>query len=134
MATATVNRPAPAVLGISAITLATHDMDRAVRFDKALGLEVHAGGEGSDFTTFALGRGHLNLIAAEAGRIWSWWGRVILYVPDVDDFYRQAVEQGLEPEMAPADAPWGERYFHILDPDGHELSFAEPLTGAPRPG
>jgi len=28
----------------------------------------------------------------------------------------------------PADAPWGERYFHILDPDGHELSFARRLT------
>ncbi|MEC7657646.1 MAG: VOC family protein, partial [Pseudomonadota bacterium] len=25
------------------------------------------------------------------------------------------------------DASWGERYFHITDPDGHELSFAHPL-------
>ncbi|MHC4164482.1 MAG: VOC family protein, partial [Planctomycetota bacterium] len=30
-------------------------------------------------------------------------------------------------EAAPADAEWGERYFHITDPDGHELSFARPL-------
>ncbi|MQG14065.1 MAG: VOC family protein, partial [SAR202 cluster bacterium] len=22
---------------------------------------------------------------------------------------------------------WGERYFHINDPDAHELSFAKPL-------
>jgi hypothetical protein len=22
---------------------------------------------------------------------------------------------------------WGERYFHMPDPDGHELSFAGPL-------
>jgi uncharacterized glyoxalase superfamily protein PhnB len=29
--------------------------------------------------------------------------------------------------MAPSDAPWGERYFHVTDPDGHELSFARPL-------
>ena len=28
----------------------------------------------------------------------------------------------------PRDAEWGERYFHILDPDGHELSFARPLA------
>jgi len=28
---------------------------------------------------------------------------------------------------SPDDAPWGERYFHIRDPDGHELSFARPL-------
>jgi hypothetical protein len=25
-------------------------------------------------------------------------------------------------------APWGERYFHIQDRDGHELSFARPLA------
>ena len=25
------------------------------------------------------------------------------------------------------DAEWGERNFHLLDPDGHELSFATPL-------
>ncbi len=39
----------------------------------------------------------------------------------------RAVEAGFEPETAPADAPWGERYFHLVDPDGHELSFARPL-------
>jgi uncharacterized glyoxalase superfamily protein PhnB len=27
--------------------------------------------------------------------------------------------------MSPTDAPWGERYFHLRDPDGHELSFAK---------
>jgi uncharacterized glyoxalase superfamily protein PhnB len=25
------------------------------------------------------------------------------------------------------DESWGERYFHIVDPDGHELSFARPI-------
>lgn len=27
----------------------------------------------------------------------------------------------------PQDASWGERYFHMSDPDGHELSFALPI-------
>jgi hypothetical protein len=40
------------------------------------------------------------------------------------------VAAGDEPAMAPSGAPWGERSFHIHDPDGHELSFARPL-GAP---
>ena len=31
---------------------------------------------------------------------------------------------------APRDAEWGERYFHITDPDGHELSFARPVGAA----
>ncbi len=30
----------------------------------------------------------------------------------------------------PRDASWGERYFHMRDPDGHELSFARPLTAS----
>jgi hypothetical protein len=35
--------------------------------------------------------------------------------------------RGLNPEAAPRDAEWGERFFHLLDPDGRELSFAKPL-------
>lgn len=120
-----------AVLGISAITLATHDMARAVGFYRAMGLSLHHGGETASFTSFALGRGHLNLIAAEPGQAWAWWGRVILYVGDVDAFHRRAVERGLHPQAPPANAPWGERFFHITDPDGHELSFAHPLHDQP---
>ena len=41
--------------------------------------------------------------------------------------YARAIAQGLYPEAAPRDAEWGERYFHLLDPDGHELSFAKAL-------
>ena len=37
------------------------------------------------------------------------------------------IDSGLAPEAAPRDADWGERYFHLTDPDGHELSFARPL-------
>ena len=31
-------------------------------------------------------------------------------------------------ENEPTDAAWGERYFHIRDPDGYWLSFAEPIV------
>ena len=31
-------------------------------------------------------------------------------------------------EAPPEDASWGERYFHVTDPDGHELSFAKRLA------
>ena len=34
---------------------------------------------------------------------------------------------GLSPLMAPSDAPWGERYFHIDDPSGHQIANAKPL-------
>lgn len=115
------------VLSLSAITLGTHNMARSVGFYRALGFEVRYGGEDSPFTTFSFGTSHLNVTAQPAERKWSWWGRVIFYVEDVDAFHANAVAQGLESDTLPRDAPWGERYFHITDPDGHELSFAAPL-------
>ena len=98
----------------------------AVRFYKAFGFAVHHGGEAAAFTSLTAGSGYLNLIAQAAERASSWWGRVIFDVADVDAFHWHAVAQGLKPDFAPCDAEWGERYFHITDPDGHELSFARP--------
>jgi uncharacterized glyoxalase superfamily protein PhnB len=113
--------------GLSAVTLATHDMRRAVRFYRMLGFAVIHGGEDATFTSFRAGENFLNLIAAPADREWAWWGRVIFYDSDVDGLYRRLVAAGCRPQAEPRDAPWGERYFHISDPDGHELSFAWPL-------
>jgi catechol 2,3-dioxygenase-like lactoylglutathione lyase family enzyme len=112
---------------ISAVTLATHDMARAVRFYESLGFRMRYGGLDAAFTSFHVGAGYLNLIVQPPGRTWSWWGRTIFYVADVDATDAQARAAGIAPTMAPSDAPWGERYFHVTDPDGHELSFARPL-------
>ncbi len=96
--------------GISAVTLGTHDMQRAVRFYRALGFEVLHGGEASSFTSFRAGPGYLNLIAEPEHRRWSWWGRVIFYVADVDALYNRALAAGCSPSTKPKDAKWGERY------------------------
>jgi uncharacterized glyoxalase superfamily protein PhnB len=37
---------------------------------------------------------------------------------------------GCQPTTAPRDAEWGERFFHLMDPDGHELSFARLLQSS----
>ncbi len=113
--------------GISAITLGTHDMPRAVRFYRALGFEIAHGSEAASFTSLHAGPNYLNLITMPDDRRWSWWGRAIFYVADVDAFYARALAAGCHPSTAPRDAEWGERYFHLSDPDGHELSFARPL-------
>ena len=112
---------------ISAITLATHDMARAVRFYRVLGFEIINGGDDAAFTSFRAGRSYLNLIAQPAERKWSWWGRVIFYHSDVDALHARVVVAGYRPDTVPRDAEWGERFFHLTDPDGHELSFAWPL-------
>jgi catechol 2,3-dioxygenase-like lactoylglutathione lyase family enzyme len=112
---------------ISAITLATHNMARTVRFYTALGFDLIYGGEDARFTSFRAGSGYLNLTGQPEERTWTWWGRVIFHVSDVDVLHARAIERGIQPDSAPRDAAWGERYFHLTDPDGHELSFARRL-------
>mmetsp|Transcript_32736 Transcript_32736/g.64863 ORF Transcript_32736/g.64863 Transcript_32736/m.64863 type:complete len:187 (-) Transcript_32736:187-747(-) len=141
-----------AYLSINAITLATDDMQKSCNFYAALGMTQTYGGGSSDFSTFTFGpssegpgrplghgsgrgRSHLNLFTVDAAALpprtapsgWNGWGRAVLYVADVDAVYALALSRGLRPEMAPVDADWGERYFHLLDPAGHEISFAAPL-------
>ena len=113
--------------GVGAVTLATRDMARAVRFYRALGFELAHGGEASPSTSLRARSGHLNLVTQPAERRWGWWGRVIFHVADVDALHARALAAGCRPSTAPRDAEWGERFFHLTDPDGHELSFARPL-------
>lgn len=117
--------PSP-IESLSAVTLVTIDMDAAVVFYQALGFVVLYGGREAEFTSFQVGAGFVNLQLAERTQR-EVWGRAIFWVTDVDALYQRALAAGLEPSTVPVDAPWGERYFHILDPDGHELSFARPL-------
>ena len=51
------------------------------------------------------------------------WGRVIFRMADADVHFEALCSAGLQPET-PKDASWGEHFFHVKDPDGHELSFA----------
>ena len=111
---------------ISAVTLAVQKMDRSVDLYQRIGLELAGGGPTAAFTSFRIGKEEfLNLMAAPASV--NWWGRIIVRVRGVDALYQDLKQKGLNPE-APRDGEWGERYFHIQDPDHHELSFAEPLT------
>ena len=115
---------------ISAVTFAVRNMARSVVFYRdQVGLTLLYGGETAEFTSFQVGDNYLNIMlnAAEI----SWWGRTIFYVDDVDALHRKLVNLGLSTDTAPQDASWGERYFHITDPDGHELSFARRLEPTP---
>jgi catechol 2,3-dioxygenase-like lactoylglutathione lyase family enzyme len=113
---------------INAVTLVTADMPRSHAFYDALGFETIVGGADAPFTTYRVGDGFLNLqLDLEHAPVLAIWGRVIFWVSDVDTMHARARSHGYEPEFAPTDAPWGERYFHLRDPDGHELSFARLL-------
>src|ERR1700738_1995375 len=98
--------------GISAVTLGTHEMPRAVRFYRALGFEVLHGGEGSSFTSFQAGASYLNLIVQPAERRWAWWGRIIFYGADVDALYERALAAGCPPPPRPRRPPPLHRKLH----------------------
>jgi len=112
---------------INAVTLSVTDMARSFEFYTKLGFTAAYGGPGASFTSFRVGGQFLNLDLSPDYQRSPGWGRTIFHVSDVDAMHSRALNAGLTPEMAPSDAPWGERYFHILDPDGHELSFAKRL-------
>lgn len=112
---------------INAITLHCADMARSVVFYRALGFEISYGGPDTPFTSFRHSDNFVNLQLVE-DQPGTGWGRVIFHVPSPDVVHQRCLDAGIVPEMAPSDAPWGERYFHVRDPDGHELSFARPLA------
>jgi catechol 2,3-dioxygenase-like lactoylglutathione lyase family enzyme len=121
------------IQSISAVTLATSDMAASVTFYESLGFRLLYGGAEADFTSFRAGSGYLNLQLQRPTPGHSGvgaWGRAVFWVDDVDAMHRRAIAAGYLPVTSPADAPWGERYFHIHDPNGHELSFARPLLQA----
>jgi len=130
---------------LNALTLATRDMQESVSFYQKLGLAITFGGSNQQFTTLSpLGdyntqeKLYINLFYSEDYEPpkvtggWNGWGRCVIHVSNVDAMYDLAVQGGLRAEFPPRDAPWGERYFHIRDPMGHELSFAKRLDNHPR--
>ena len=138
------------IRSINAVTLTTVDMARTVAFYGALGFRTSYGGADAAFTSLDVGAGeHLNLALPEAvaqgsgaaglrqaATGFAGWGRIVFHldgIEAVDALYSRALDAGLGPQAQPRDAEWGERYFHLRDPDGHELSFAAPLAAAAAP-
>ena len=65
-------------------------------------------------------------------RVSKYFCFIIFYVEDVDKFFiymqnDETISVLGKLESKPQDAEWGERFFHMLDPDGYRLSFAAPI-------
>jgi catechol 2,3-dioxygenase-like lactoylglutathione lyase family enzyme len=113
---------------ISAVTIKVHDMATSVHFySKLLGMKILYGGENAHFSSLQTLGAKDTILNLEQGQVTRHWGRIIFYVEDLDRFWAYLTEKDFNPDR-PRDAAWGERYSHMYDPDGHELSFAQPIA------
>lgn len=120
--------PLSAMTGLNAITFHTDDMASACAFWTAAGLSYAYGGPTSSFTSLRAGGGtFVNLQLVDTYGSARSWGRIIIHVDSPDDVHAALTAAGYAPHADPADAPWGERYFHVNDPEGNEISFARPI-------
>jgi catechol 2,3-dioxygenase-like lactoylglutathione lyase family enzyme len=129
------------VYKISAVTLLIKEMKRSCNFySKIPGFKLIYGGYPSDlFTTYEIGNSavYLNLelfkmIANSQKGDRRNAVKIILHTENVDELYfyfkkDRTISRLILFENEPTDASWGERYFHIRDPDGYLLSFAKTI-------
>ncbi len=128
------------LLGISAVTLLVNDMNKSCEFySKIPGFALSYSSK--NFTTFTLEANsgkqtHLNLELSTqdnpTGSKPKHFGRIIFHTDNVESLYCYLKNDDFSSkviiiESKPANARWGERYFHIRDPDGYQISFAQPL-------
>jgi catechol 2,3-dioxygenase-like lactoylglutathione lyase family enzyme len=124
---------------ISAVTLLIKDMGRSCNFySKIPGFKLAYGGSHDDFfTTYEIGENtsfylNLELFKLNGNSKYEYSKnlvKIILHTDDVDKLYYYfkndpIISNLISFENEPTDASWGERYFHIRDPDGYLLSFA----------
>ncbi len=111
-------------------------MKKSVKFySKIPNFKIVYGGPDGQFTSFLIDdvvKSYLNLRIDEVAAEATHWSRIIFYVDDVDDLFAymendETISALGKLESKPEDATWGERFFHMLDPDGYKLSFATPL-------
>ena len=120
---------------ISAVTLLVSDTKRSVDFySKIPNFKIVYGGSDTQFTSFLIDdtvKSYLNLKLNKTHS--TDFGRIIFYTDDVDELFaymqNDKTVSGLGKfESKPQDATWGERFFHMLDPDGYKMSFATPIS------
>ena len=112
-------------------------MKKSVDFySKIPNFKIVYGGSDSQFTSFLIddaSKSYLNLRINEVAAEATHWSRIIFYVDDVDELFDymendETISRLGNLESKPVDAAWGERFFHVLDPDGYKLSFAIPIS------
>lgn len=121
------------------IEIVAKDMERSLEFYRLLGLTVPAV-EGPHVEVDLPGGNRLAFDTEDtiAGMHPGWTppestGRVALAFgvqdrEEVNDLYRRLTEAGHPGALQPFDAPWGQRYATVTDPDGTSVDLFAPLS------
>jgi len=123
------------------IGLVVADMPRSLAFYRRLGLEIGDEADGEPHVEVPL-PGGLRLAWDSVATVQSFdtgWtppsggARIGLAFAcespaDVDATFRGLVDAGYDGHLEPWDAPWGQRYASVLDPDGNSVDLFAPLS------
>ncbi|MEM1244099.1 MAG: VOC family protein [Pseudomonadota bacterium] len=128
----------PDDIGWVSAYIMVQDVDKAVDFyQKAFGFTLREKAPGDDGSTW-----HASMLYQDNtimfGKMGAWGSKtqppvvsgvdsamnLYVYVPDIDSFYHQALENGAKSIIAPEDAFWGDRMASLQDLDGYQWVFA----------
>ncbi len=122
---------------LDAIGIIAADLEASLAFYRRLGLEFTAFGEGHHEATTDRG---FRLMLDDVATIESFstfeptsGGRNVALAfgcetpAEVDAAFAAATEGGAGVKQAPFDAPWGQRYATVLDPDRNPVDLYAPL-------
>lgn len=103
---------------LSGVTLHVADVERSREFYARIPgarLVMHRAGA---FAMFEFGGMRLGLLK---------WPSPTFHIemdsPDPGAMHEMLIANGITPESPPQSRPWGQRDFHVLDPDGNTLEF-----------
>jgi len=123
------------------IDIVVRDMGKALAFYRTLGLPVPEGCDDEDqvqvdtpggatlgFVTEAMMKGHNPYWIDPVGQRVTFACRCDT-AEEVDRVYAHVTATGHEGRQDPWDAPWGQRYAMLGDPDGNRVDLFAPLDG-----
>ncbi|WP_265444150.1 VOC family protein [Flexivirga meconopsidis] len=134
------NSPAPTTPSarLDLVGIVTADLAASLRFYRLLGLPVPDGVDDAPHVEITLDGG-MRLAWDPESTVRSFhpdWrpvtgGRIGLALQadspaDVDTLFEQVTGAGYEAALRPFDAPWGQRYASVLDPDGNGVDIFAP--------
>jgi catechol 2,3-dioxygenase-like lactoylglutathione lyase family enzyme len=132
----------PAQLTSAVVQIFAKDVRRSIAFYRLLGLPVPEPGSPDPHVDVELPGGNRLSFDAEqtiTGMHPEWTppdsaGRVALAFglespAEVDAMFERLTQAGYQGPLRPYDAPWGQRYATLLDPDGNIVDLFAALTG-----